>query len=128
MSTATFPEFTAAAPDRVALVDARVAGAAASIDAELRITDGPWEGFTRGRAIAWCWNLFQYEPHGFVHPGSEVRVRAWLQLEAGGLPAVFGYPARARELEGNGVTPTSYRELRKALGSRTFSPGDVRRG
>ena len=45
-------------------------------DRDERVNEGRWEGFTRGEAAAWCWNLFQYEPHGFVHPSSEVRARA----------------------------------------------------
>ena len=53
-------------------------------DAHERVEEGRWGGFTRGEAAAWCWNLFQYEPHGFVHPGSEVRARALAELRGGG--------------------------------------------
>src|SRR5690606_32668897 len=44
-------------------------------DADEVITDGSWEGFARGRALAWSWNLHQFEPYGAVHPGSEARHR-----------------------------------------------------
>ena len=82
---------------------------------------------TRGEAAAWCWNLFQYEPHGFVHPGSQLRAEALTQLRAGGLPEVFGYPERASELAGRGITARQYRQHREELGSRNFDPADVRR-
>lgn len=104
---------------------ARVHEALSATDAAEPIDDGPWSGFTRGDARAWSWNLFQYEPHGFIHPGSEVRAKALRLLEEGGLPTVFGYPGRAAELVTQGLTPESYRQTREALGARTFSPGDV---
>lgn len=88
---------------------------------------GRWSGLTRAEATAWCWNLFQYEPHGFVHPGSQVRVEALTDLRSGGLPEVFGYPERARELIDKGMTPRQYRQHREALGSPLFDPADVRR-
>ena len=87
-------------------------------DSDELIEEGRWAGFTRGRAIAWSWNLFQYEPTGFVHPNSEVRFIALKKLENGGIPAVFGYPERAREHEARGLTPLQYREYRDALGTR----------
>jgi len=90
------------------------------------VEHGRWAGFTRGEATAWCWNLFQYEPHGFVHPGSQVRGEALINLRAGGLPEVFGYPERARELTNTGLTPRQYRQHREALGAKTFDPADVR--
>lgn len=94
-------------------------------DADKPIVAGRWAGFTRGEATAWCHNLFQFEPHGFVHPGSEVRVRALLALRAGQLSEVFGYPERARALRDSGLTPRSYREHRVALGARIFDPSQV---
>lgn len=96
-------------------------------NAHERVDEGRWAGFTRGEAAAWCWNLFQFEPHGFVHPGSEVRARALSELRGVGLPEVFGYPERARELADRGVTPQQYREYRDALGSPMFDEEDVRR-
>lgn len=105
----------------------RVRAALSAPDASVLIADGPWAGFSRGRAAAWCWNLFQYEPHGLVSPGAQVRAEALRVLEAGGLPTVFGYPVRAAELERSGLTPESYREAQEALGKPTFSPDDVRR-
>ncbi|MBC9944441.1 hypothetical protein ICL81_07955 [Leucobacter sp. cx-328] len=89
---------------------------------------GRWSGITRGEATAWCWNLFQYEPHGFVHPGSQVREEALATLRSGGLPEVFGYPERARELIEKGMTARCYRQLREELGSPMFDPAGVRRG
>lgn len=89
---------------------------------------GRWSGLTRGEATAWCWNLFQYEPHGLVHPGSQVRAEALATLRSGVLPEVFGYPERARELIEKGMTPRRYRQLREELGSPMFDPGEVRRG
>lgn len=44
-------------------------------------------------------------------PGFQVRAEALVELQAGGLPEVFGY-----------------REHREALGARMFDPADVRRG
>lgn len=96
-------------------------------DADTVVEEGRWAGFTRGEAAAWCWNLFQFEPHGFVHPGSQVRAEALEKLRAGGLPEVFGYPERARQLAEKGMTPRQYRQHREALGSRMFDPADVRR-
>lgn len=90
------------------------------------VEQGRWAGFTRGEAAAWCWNLFQYEPHGFVPPGSQLRAEALAKLRAGGLPEVFGYPERAKELVENGMTPRQYREHREQLGSRMFDSADVR--
>ncbi|WP_449279753.1 hypothetical protein [Leucobacter sp. GX0328] len=89
---------------------------------------GRWSGLTRGEATAWCWNLFHYEPHGFVHPGSQVRAEALATLRSGVLPEVFGYPERARELIEKGVTARRYRQLREELGSPMFDPTEVRRG
>lgn len=92
----------------------------AAADAEVVVADGAWAGFTRADATAWCWNLFQFEPHGFVHPGSQVRAEALRLLAGGGLPKVFGYPARARALTDSGLTPRSYREHKIALGAATY--------
>ena len=103
-----------------------VRAALSAPDADVLIEDGPWGGFTRGRAVAWCWNLFQYEPRGFVHPGSQVRAEALRLLESGGLPTVFGYPSRAAALERTGLTPETYRHAVEALGRPTFTPADVR--
>lgn len=77
---------------------ARIEEALSAANADQVVVEGRWAGLTRGEATAWCWNLFQYEPHGFVHPGSQVRHEAMQKLQAGGLPEVFGYPERAREL------------------------------
>lgn len=90
------------------------------------IAEGRWAGFSRAAASAWCWNLFQYEPHGFVHPGSQVRCEAMQQLEWGDLPTVFGYPERAKELAAHGLDPRRYRLHKEALGAATFDPSDVR--
>lgn len=96
-------------------------------NAGVTVDEGRWAGFTRGEATAWCWNLFQYEPHGFVHPGSQVRAEALAKLRAGSLPEVFGYPERARMLAESGMTPRQYREHREALGSRAFDHAEIRR-
>lgn len=96
----------------------KIEGSLAGSDADDRISIGRWAGISRGEAIAWCWNLFQYEPHGFVHPGTEVRARALNSLRAGDIPEVFGYPERARELKARGVLPREYRRYREALGSK----------
>lgn len=87
---------------------------------------GPWAGLTWGEARAWCWNLFQYEPHGFVLPGSLLRQKALAELEEGGLPDVFGYPKRARELAALGLSPRDYRQHKEALGEMTYTPEDVK--
>ncbi|WP_105565352.1 hypothetical protein [Microbacterium halophytorum] len=104
---------------------ARVRAALSSPDAGERIERGPWAGFTRGRTVAWSWNLFQYEPHGFVHPGSQARHESLAALENGELRDVFGYPARAAALERSGLTPEGYRSAQEALGKRIFDPADV---
>ena len=90
------------------------------------ITAGDWRGFTRADAIAWCWNLYQYEPHGFVYPASAMRMRREQQLEAGEIPEGGGYAARARTYSERGVTATKYREAREVVGAATFSWVDVR--
>lgn len=95
-------------------------------DSDAVVAVGDWEGFPRGRARAWCWNLYQYEPAGFVMPASILRAKRIKELEAGGLPDGFEYAHRARELEARGVTPLEYRNAREALGSPTFSPDDVK--
>ena len=105
--------------EEVARGDVLVAEALSADDADTVVEEGSWAGFTRGEATAWCWNLFQYEPHGFVHPGSEVRAIALRELREGGLPEVFGYPARARELVAAGATPLSYREAKRLTASRS---------
>lgn len=114
-----------AAAERSALGWERMNTALAAPDASTPITEGKWAGFTRGQAIAWCWNLFQFEPKGFVLPNSIVREKAMRELEQGGIPDVFGYPDRARHLERHGVTPESYRKHQEALGKPTFDPADV---
>ncbi|MFA7498527.1 MAG: hypothetical protein WCY76_07495 [Leucobacter sp.] len=116
-----------AAAERHAAEDAEFEASFGLPDADALVDRGQWSGFTRGEAMAWCWNLFQYEPHGFVHPGSQVRAEALSELRAGGLPEVFGYPERAHELAATGMTARQYREHRRALRSRTFDPADVRR-
>lgn len=105
-----------------------IRAARAAADAEDILVDGEWEGFTRSDAIAWCWNLFQYEPHGFISPGNIVRHRALDELKAGSVPSVFGYARRARELKLSGATPESYRMAKEAIGARLFDPGDVSSG
>lgn len=104
----------------------KLEAAYALADASEVIAEGRWAGVTRGDATAWCWNLFQFEPHGLTYPGSQVRAEALHKLERGGLPEVFGYPERARAHADRGLTPRTYREHREALGSPTFSPNDVR--
>lgn len=107
---------------------ARVEEALSAPDADEVVAEGRWAGLARGEAIAWCWNLFQYEPHGFVHPGSQLRLEAMQTLRAGGLPEVFGYPERAREHIARGLTPREYRRHKEALGAGTFTDLDVERG
>lgn len=89
------------------------------------IEEGRWAGFTQGEAIAWCWNLFQYEPRGFIAPGSQLRMEATRRLEAGEIPEVFRYPERARELADQGITPKEYRRFKEATGAKTFTQADV---
>ena len=93
--------------------------ALAAPGAEVPVEAGRWAGIARGTAVAWCWNLFQFERRGIAHPGSQVRHEAIQQLRTGGLPAVFGYPERARVLIAQGFTPESYRQQREALGERS---------
>ncbi|MBB5632574.1 hypothetical protein BKA04_000797 [Cryobacterium mesophilum] len=102
-----------------------VASAFAAPDADELVTEGDWVGFTRARAVSWCWDLYQYEPQGFVSPGSMLREQRTRELEAGGIPNGFGYADRARQLEASGVTPSHYRAAREMLGSSTFSAADI---
>src|SRR5690606_27714827 len=113
------------AAERRALGWQRITEALNAPDADEPITQGKWAGFTRGRAIAWCWNLFQYEPKGFAMPNSIVREKAMRELQRGGIPEVFGYADRARHLERHDLTPESYRKHQEALGKPTFDPADV---
>lgn len=105
---------------------ARVEAAYARPDADTVIVEGRWAGFTTGDAFAWCWTLFQYEPHGFTHPGSQLRHESLQKLGRGELPAVFGYPERARELTTRELDPRQYRRHKEALGAATFTTADVR--
>ncbi|MCC6376559.1 MAG: hypothetical protein IT191_06025 [Microbacteriaceae bacterium] len=102
------------------------ASAYAATDADEIIAEGDWVGFTRANAIAWCWNLYQYEPHGFVLPNSILREQRVRKLESGGIPDGFGYADRARELEAAGTTAKEYRTMKEAQGAPTFSADDVR--
>ncbi|MGM7667639.1 hypothetical protein [Microbacterium sp. A93] len=104
---------------------ANVRSALSASDADVPVERGDWAGFTRGRAIAWCWNLYQYEPRGFVHPGSQLRAERTSELEAGLIPDGFGYAQRAADLEAAGFMPATYRHAQEALGRSTFSPADV---
>lgn len=105
---------------------AQVEAAFTMPDADTVIAEGRWAGFAKGEAFAWCWTLFQYEPHGFVHPGSQLRHESLQKLGRGELPEVFGYPERARELTIRGLDPQQYRRHKEALGAATFTPSDVR--
>lgn len=124
----------AVAPDELdmravkAKARANVEGAYQEPRAHEVIPDGPWADFTRGDAFAWNWALFNYEPHGFISPGSQVRFRALQELEKGELPAVFNYPNRARELVAEGKTPISFIDDKEASNARAFRAKDVRRG
>lgn len=103
----------------------RQEGALANSDLAEEITTGRWAGFTRGEAIAWNWNLFDYEPQGFIAPASQLRMESIRKLKNGDIPEVFGYPERARELADQGITPLQYRESQKAQGKTVFSPSAV---
>ena len=91
-------------------------------NADDQITSGRWAGLSRGDAIAWCWNLFQYEYRGVGHPKIEVLHRAINELQAGGLPEVLRCPERAHELHARGLTPREYRRFHEALGSPIHAP------
>lgn len=106
--------------------DALFESAYAQPDADEEIPEGRWAGFTRGDAFAWSWTLFQYEPHGFISPGSQLRHQSIEALGRGELPTVFGYPERAKELAARGLTPRQYRHHKNALGESTFDPAEVR--
>ncbi len=102
-----------------------VQAALAAPDADDILESGTWAGFPKGRAIAWCWNLFQYEPHNFTYPLSMFRELGMRILESGGVPDGFGYADRARELEQMRVTPEGYRKFKEERGAPTFSVDDV---
>lgn len=92
----------------------------AAPDADEPITEGRWQGFTKGEALAWCHNLFDYEPHGFTHPANEVRTRAFQKLVEGEPATVFAYPERAREHVARGLTAEQYRRMKEQLGEKLF--------
>lgn len=119
-------EHRLAAETRRAEGQARVEAAFAMPGADSVIADGRWAGFATGEAFAWCWTLFQYEPHGFAHPGTQVRHEAIQQLERGDLPTAFGYPERAKQLAARGLDPKQYRMHKEAVSATTFDPADVR--
>lgn len=112
--------------ERHAIATAEFDSAFSLADGDVLVESGRWVGFTHNEAAAWCWNLFQYEPTGFVHPNSEVRTKALRELRLGGLPAVFGYPERARRYADAGLTAREYRNHREAINSPIFHPSDVR--
>lgn len=114
------------AKDRRARGWTMVRAALEASDAEVLVDSGEWIGFSRGQAIAWCWNLYQFEPHGFLRPAAQLRAEGIAQLEAGLIPDGFGYARRAKQLEAAGMTPETYRQAMDALGKPTFTPGDVR--
>jgi len=89
--------------------------------------DGEWQGFTFGRALAWCRALSTYEPFGFIAPGSQLRAQRTRDLEAGRLPNVAVYARRARALEAAGTDPSGYVRARQMIGARMFSEDDIRR-
>ncbi|MBP1325818.1 hypothetical protein JOF28_001050 [Leucobacter exalbidus] len=120
-------EKSRAAAERLALGWRKIEAAYAADTAEQLVTEGRWRGFSYAEATAWCWNLFQFEPHGFMYPRSQVRSEALQRLERGELPEVFNYPERARELADAGLDPRSYRTHHAALGKPTYDPGEVRR-
>lgn len=105
---------------------AAIAAAFAAPDAAELIVGGDWDGFTRADATAWCWNLYQYEPHGFIYPNLVLRMRREEELESGGIPDGGGYAAKARIYVARGITPAQYREAREVVNSPTFSQTDVR--
>lgn len=110
-----------------------IRAARAAAHAEEPIDSGSWAGFTRADAIAWCWNLYQFESHGFGGVGAMVRKRDLARgrnrdlatLKGGGVPEDLGYAHRARELTLAGATPESYRTAKEAMGARVFDPRDV---
>lgn len=106
----------------------RIEESYAAPDAEEEITGGRWTGFTRGQAMAWCWNLYEYEPRGFMMPYSQMRHVALEDLNGGTIPDFFGYPERAKELAAQGLTPLEYRAQRERLGAAPFTRKDVRFG
>lgn len=118
----------AAAQERSRMGRERVEAALNDPALTVPIEEGRWAGFTHGEAIAWCWNLFQYEPRGFISPGSQLRQESLRRLEAGEIPDVFGYPERARELADEGLDPREYRRFKEASGARTFTREDVKFG
>ena len=113
------------ARDREARVDGAIAAAQDGPRAREPLS-GDWAGFTRGRALAWCWRLVQYESGDVLghwrSPDPRLRREA---LQAGEIPDGEAFPRRARALERAGLTPETYQEHRRALGA---TPGliDVR--
>lgn len=103
-----------------------IAQAYAAADAEQPITAGDWSGLTKAEAAAWCWNFFQYEPYGFVHPAKMIRQRRERELEEGLLPEGTVYAERARSFIGRDITPQQYRAAKEMLEAPTFCWADVR--
>lgn len=103
-----------------------IEAAYAAPDAELVIETGFWKGFTKAAARAWCWNLFQFEPYGFIIPASFATSRQQQELESGLIPENELYAKRARDFVLFGQSPLQYRENRLAMSSPTFCWADVR--
>ena len=103
-----------------------IEAAYAAPDAELVIETGFWKGFTKADARAWSWNLFQFEPYGFIIPTSFATSRQQQELESGLIPENELYAKRARGFVLFGQSPLQYRENRLAMSSPTFCWADVR--
>lgn len=93
--------------------------------AETVLTEGRWAGFTTANATAWCWNLVQYEPRGFISPNSQVRMMFERDLAQGLVPEWFNYADLARSYEQDGISARAYRLAKERAGARTFTPVDV---
>lgn len=108
------------------LAEARFLRCFADERSEELINEGPWAGFTRGEALAWCRNLLDYEPQGFILPKSAVRQWACTEVAAGRVPHVFGYAERAQQLASRGMSAREYRVLRQFADDPIFHPADVK--
>lgn len=128
MSTIITPERPSERPtdeELARLAEARFLKCFTHDDAGELIAHGPWAGFTRGEALAWCRNLLDYEPQGFVLPKSVIRQWACTEVAAGRVPHVFGYAERAHELADRGMSAREYRVLRQFADDPIFHPADV---
>lgn len=89
-------------------------------DAAEVIASGAWAGFASADAIAWSWNMFQFEARhvGAVAHKRQLYYERFDRFLQGELPEYFGFAELARSyVQTGGLTPRAYRHMKKVLGA-----------